>query len=416
MKIIKASIITIGDELLNGQTIDTNSTWMAMELNKIGVSVCRRVAVGDNWNDIWNALEQESNTAELIFITGGLGPTSDDITKPILLKYFGGKLVVNKKALENIKAIFSKLKRPLIERNLQQAEVPDTCTVLQNKFGTAPGMFFKKGRKYYFSLPGVPFEMKNIVTEQILPLLKKKIILPTILYRSILTAGRGESFVAELLMSFEKELPKNIKLAYLPFYSLLKLRLTAIGKNKKLLEQEFNICFEKLKKLVKEITISDQENRLEEIIGQRLIKKKKTIATVESCTGGYIAQLISSVPGASAYYKGSIVSYANETKKNLLHISSQTLEKNGAVSEAVVVKMLKSCIKKIKVDYAVATSGIMGPTSESNKLAVGTVWIAVGSTQKIITKKLELRFDRSGNIKVTSQISLALLAEFILKN
>ncbi len=416
MKKVNASIITIGDELLMGQTINTNSAWMSQEFNKIGIWVHRQITIGDNWNDIWNVLQDETNLSEIIILTGGLGPTADDITKPLLCKYFGGQLIMNEEALQNIKTIFTRLNRPLIERNMKQAEVPDSCSVLQNKRGTAPGMLFSRDGKIIISLPGVPYEMKGLMEASVIPYLKNEFVLPTICYKTIVTAGKGESFIAEQLVDFEKSLPDYISLAYLPAYVIVKLRLKAIGENKEQLEKELNFYFESLKKLVTEILVSDEDKRAEELIGEILIKSGKTLATAESCTGGYIAHLISSVPGASNYFKGSIVSYSNEVKENVLNVSPQTLEKFGAVSEEVVSEMFYSIIEKMKVEYAIAVSGIMGPLGGSNEKPVGTVWIAVGSKEKMITKKLVLSFDRTKNIESTSQLALILLLKIIQKN
>ncbi|TBR19789.1 MAG: CinA family nicotinamide mononucleotide deamidase-related protein [Chitinophagaceae bacterium] len=416
MKKVNTSIITIGDELLMGQTINTNSAWMSQELNRIGIWVHRQITIGDNWNDIWNVLQDETSLSDIIILTGGLGPTADDITKPLLCKYFGGQLIMNEEALQNIKNIFTRLNRPLIERNMKQAEVPDSCSVLQNRRGTAPGMLFSRDGKIIISLPGVPYEMKGLMEASVIPYLKNEFVLPTICYKTMVTAGKGESFIAEQLVDFEKSLPHYISLAYLPAYVIVKLRLKAIGENKKKLEKELHSYFEILKKLVAEILVSDEDKRAEELIGEQLIKSGKTVATAESCTGGYIAHLISSVPGASNYFKGSMVSYSNEIKENVLNVSPQTLEKFGAVSEEVVSEMFYSIIEKMKVEYAIAVSGIMGPLGDSNEKQVGTVWIAVGSKERMITKKLVLPFDRTKNIESTSQLAIILLLKIIPKN
>ena len=423
MQKVNASIITIGDELLIGQTIDTNSAWMGQELNKIGVWVHRRVAVGDVWDDIWKALETESKDSDIIFITGGLGPTADDITKPLLCKFFGGKMIVNENVLKHVRDIFTKLNRPLLEINLKQAEVPDVCTVLHNARGTAPGMWFvrkpskadlKKSNKVFISLPGVPHEMKGLMKNEVLPRLQKEFTLPAIIHKTIFTAGQGESFIADRIKEFENSLPQNIKLAYLPAYGMVRLRLTSIGENNSMIEAELLPYFEKLKVLVKDIMVADEDQGLEIIIGIILKAKGKTMATAESCTGGYIAHLITSVPGSSAYFKGSIVSYANEVKENLLNVDSDTLKSAGAVSEETVKQMVKGAIEKLNVDFAIATSGIMGPDGGSLEKPVGTVWIATGNKEKVIAQKLFFRFDRERNIEMTAQTALNLLRKFIL--
>ncbi len=283
-----ATIITIGDELLIGQTIDTNSAWMAQELNKIGVWVHRRIAVGDVWKDIWQSLEEESNLSDIILITGGLGPTADDITKPLLCQFFGGRLVVDQEALANVKNIFEvHLKRPLLERNLKQAEVPDVCTVIQNKRGTAPGMWFEKKGKIFISMPGVPHEMKGMMTSSVLPKLQEIFQLPPIVHRTLVTAGIGESFLAERIKDFESTLPANIKLAYLPNYGMVKLRLSTRGNQAKMVA-ELEAEFDMLKQLVADVMVVDEDKNMTQVIGDILLKEKKTLSTAESCTGGYL--------------------------------------------------------------------------------------------------------------------------------
>ncbi|HMK27049.1 MAG TPA: CinA family nicotinamide mononucleotide deamidase-related protein [Chitinophagaceae bacterium] len=421
---VLCSIITIGDELLIGQTIDTNSAFIAQELNKIGVWVKRKVAVGDVYDDIWRALDEESMQSDIIIITGGLGPTADDITKPLLCKYFGGKLVVNEKVLEHVKYLFEKVFRrtgPMLESNLKQAEVPDVCLVLHNSRGTAPGMLFKKEGKVFFSLPGVPHEMKGLILKEVVPHILKEFSLPAIVHRTAFTAGQGESMIAELLKDFEPSLPSHIKLAYLPNYGMVKLRLTSQGNNKEEVEKELAPYFEQLQLLVKEYLVSNEDEGLETVIGKILKAKGKTMATAESCTGGYIAHLITSVPGSSEYYKGTVVSYSNDVKENVLDVKHETLETFGAVSEETVKEMLKGVIETMNVDYALATSGIMGPDGGTEEKPVGTVWIAAGNKEKpdsyrVETLKLNLRFDRQRNIIITAGNALNFLRKFILKS
>lgn len=417
MERISASIITIGDELLIGQVIDINSAWMAQELNKIGVWVKRRVAVGDNWNEIWNALDKESEEANIVLITGGLGPTADDITKQLLCEYFGGKLIVDETALANVKYIFERvLKRPMIERNLKQAEVPNVCTVIQNKRGTAPGMWFEKNGKIYVSMPGVPYEMKGMITDNVLPELQKKFVLPYITHRTLLTAGVGESFLAEHIISFETNLPKNIKLAYLPNYGMVRLRLTVTGDDKEITEKEINSQFETLKKLTAEWTVIDSDLTMEEAVGKLLKEKNQTVATAESCTGGYIAHLITSIAGSSAYFKGSVVSYANEIKENILHVNENTIATVGAVSEETVREMVKGALALLNTDYVIATSGIMGPEGGTTEKPVGTAWVAVGNNKKTIAQKFYFRFNRERNIELTATNALNMLRKFVVTN
>jgi nicotinamide-nucleotide amidase len=412
---IQATIITIGDELLIGQVIDTNSAWMAQELNKAGIRVVRRVAVGDVWDEIWNALDEESKHAQIILITGGLGPTADDITKPLLCKYFGGKLVVDEGAKQNVINIFTKLKRPMIERNLLQAEVPDICTVIQNKRGTAPGMFFNKDGKIFVSMPGVPHEMKGMMEDEVIPHLTKKFKLPVIIHRTLLTAGVGESFLADLIQDFEEALPSQIKLAYLPNYGMVRLRLTSSGFDKIQIEKDIETQFTQLQLLVKDYLVTNIDEPMERVVGKLLLQKNKTMCTAESCTGGYIAHLLTSIPGSSEFYDGSVVSYSYGAKEDLLGVNHQTLLTKGAVSEEVVTEMAKGALQNIKSNYVIAVSGIMGPGGGLPEKPVGTAWIAVGSKEKIIAQKVFFRFDRTRNIQLTAVTALNLLRQFIIE-
>lgn len=420
---LNASIITIGDELLIGQTIDTNSAFIAQEFNKIGIWVRRRVAVGDVKEDIRQALDEERKQSQIIIITGGLGPTADDITKPLLCEYFGGQLVVNEEVKAHVQYLFEKVyRRPgaMLERNLKQAEVPDVCTVLHNARGTAPGMWFKApagdGGAIFISLPGVPHEMKGLIKDEVIPRLLKEFDMPAIVHRTAFTAGLGESMIAELLKDFEPTLPEHIKLAYLPNYGMVKLRLTARGDNKEATEKELFPYFEQLQELVSEYLVTNEDEGLEIVLGKILKAKGKTMGTAESCTGGNIAQLITSIPGSSAYFKGSIVSYANEVKENLLGVKTETLKTAGAVSEETVKEMIRGALSYLNVDYALATSGIMGPDGGTAEKPVGTVWIAVGNADKTETLQLNLRFDRRRNIDMTTANALNLLRKFILTN
>ncbi len=418
---INASIITIGDELLIGQVIDTNSAYMAKELNSAGIFVIRRVAVGDNEADITKALDEESVHAHVILITGGLGPTSDDITKPLLCKYFNGKMIVNEAALENVKYLFEKVfKKPATEVNLKQAEVPDVCTVIQNKRGSAPGMWFvkmtpdgEKNERIFVSMPGVPNEMQGMMIE-VIEKLKNRFDLPVIIHKTLLTAGIGESMLAEHIKSFESALPLNIKLAYLPNYGMVRLRLTSSGYDKNAIQGEIENQFDTLKSLAKEYLVTDEDEPMEKVVGKLLSARNKTVSTAESCTGGYISHLITSHPGSSEYFKGSVVSYANEVKENILHVSPETLENFGAVSEETVTQMLKGVLNILKTDYAIAVSGIMGPGGGSTEKPVGTIWIAVGNKEMIETHQLNLRFDRMRNTHITAITALNLLRKFIL--
>jgi nicotinamide-nucleotide amidase len=414
---VYASIITIGDELLIGQTIDTNSAWMAQELNKLGIWVKRRVAVGDVWDEIWNALDEESRHAQVILITGGLGPTADDITKPLMCSYFGGKMITDEGALENVKNIFEKyIKRPMLDVNLKQAEVPDVCTVIQNKRGTAPGMWFEKDGKVFISMPGVPHEMKGMMTDYILPRLPKMFSLPAVVHRTLVTAGIGESYIADRIKDLESALPPHIKLAYLPNFGMVRLRLTATGKNEPEITAEVDKFFIELQSQLQDVMVINEDKTLEEAIGILLSKHEKTVATAESCTGGYISHLITSVPGSSKYFLGGIVSYDNTIKENVLGVNADTLDNYGAVSEETVWQMATAAKELMKTDYALAVSGIMGPGGGSEEKPVGTVWVAVAGKFTTITKKFQTRYDRNRNIEVTAINALNMLRQSIVSD
>lgn len=411
----QATIITIGDELLIGQVIDTNSAWMAQQLNKAGIRVARRVAVGDVWDEIWDTLDEESKHADIILITGGLGPTADDITKPLLCKYFNGKMIVDKEALENVTNIFKNiLKRQMIDRNLKQAEVPDTCKVILNKRGTAPGMWFEKEGKVYVSMPGVPHEMKGMMTDDVIPGLGRHFKFPHIAHRTLLTSGVGESFLADLIANFETALPSHLKLAYLPNYGMVRLRLSGSGFEKDKIEKDIQFYFDNLQVLVKGYLVTNEDEAMQNVVAKLLLAKNKTVSTAESCTGGYIAHLLTEKPGASAYYSGSVVSYSYKAKEDLLQVDKNTLETKGAVSEEIVIQMAKGAIKNIQTDYTISVSGIMGPDGGMPDKPVGTVWIAVGNKDKIIAEKFNFRFDRQKNIELTANTALNMLRKFIL--
>ena len=416
MEKVFASIITIGDELLIGQVIDTNSAWIATELNKAGMTVRNRVAVGDNREDIRQALDNECGRASLVLITGGLGPTADDITKPLLADYFGGTMVVHEPTLQHVIHLFeSVFKRPVTDRNKKQAEVPDTCTVLFNESGTAPGMMFEKNGTVFISMPGVPHEMKWLMEYHVLPMIPTRFVTAVIAHRTLLTAGIGESMLADLIADLEAGLPNWIRLAYLPNYGMVRLRLTASGTDKEFVEHEINRHFGLLVSRSAEYLVAAEDIPLELAVGRLLQEKGKTMATAESCTGGYIAHVITAHAGASAYYKGGVVSYANDVKEHTLHVKPETLATYGAVSENTVQEMVQGTLALIGSDYAVAVSGIMGPDGGTPEKPVGMVWIAAGNTEKTITRQVLLRFDRRKNIEVTAVYALNLLRLLILE-
>lgn len=417
MKNTTASIITIGDELLIGQVIDTNSAFIAQQLNKTGIWLNRRVAVGDVYDAIKKALDEESAISDIIIITGGLGPTADDITKPLLCEYFDGKMIVNEAALENVKDIFlNKLKRPLLDVNLKQAEVPDTCTVLQNTRGTAPGMWFEKNGKVFVSLPGVPFEMMGLIEKEVIPRLKQKFLTSHIVHRTLLTAGIGESFLAEHIKEFEASLPSHIKLAYLPNYGMVRLRLTATGNDLALTEKETDNYFAALKARVSEFLVTDKDITMETVIGQLLTERKETVCTAESCTGGYIAHLLTANPKSSSFFTGSVVCYDARIKKEVLQVNSHLIDEEGTVNEEVARQMVNGVLNQLGSTYAIAVTGLMGPDAGDEKEPVGTTWIAVGNKNKTESRKFHFRFDRKRNIELTAINALNMLRTFILQN
>ncbi len=390
---------------------------MAQELNKLGIWVKRRVAVGDVYDEIWNALDEESKQAKIILITGGLGPTGDDITKPLLNEYFGGKMIVDEEALQNVKNIFEKyIRRPMLEVNLKQAEVPDVCTVIQNKRGTAPGMWFEKDGKVFVSMPGVPIEMKGMMMDYVLPKLPVIFSLPAVVHRTLLTAGLGESYIADRIKDFEAALPPHIKLAYLPNFGMVRLRLTATGQDETAITEEVDSLFEELESQLKDVMVINEDKTLEEAIGILLAKHNKTVATAESCTGGYVSHLITSVSGSSAYFMGSVISYDNTIKERVLGVNADTLDNYGAVSEETVWQMANGAKELMKTDYAIAISGIMGPGGGSAEKPVGTVWIAVAGKNRTATQRYQTRYDRKRNIEVTAIHALNMLRLSVLED
>lgn len=413
MSAIQAIIVTIGDELLIGQTIDTNSAWIAQQLNAIGIDVVRRVAVGDTDAAIRQALDEELPKVDIVLLTGGLGPTSDDITKPLLCDYFGGRLIVNEAVLAHVKDMFIKRNRPLLEANLKQAEVPDNCTVLENTLGTAPGMLFKKNGKLIIAMPGVPFEMMSIMQHEVLPLLEKQYHGDAIIHQTIVTVGEGESFIAEKLVAVEAALPQHIRLAYLPSPGIVKLRLTGKAADGVQLRQEIAGHHAAILSQLHDIVLASEDMSIEAIVGKALLDKKATLSLAESCTGGYISHRITQVAGASAYLIGGIISYHNDIKKDYLEVSEHTLLTQGAVSEATVRDMATSIRKQFKTTYSLAVSGILGPGGATEEKPVGTVWMAAASPDKVITKHFRFHHDRERNKELAANMGLLLLWRLI---
>lgn len=404
---MKVSIITIGDEILIGQIVDTNSAWIAQRLNEIGLELSKIYSISDTESAILRTLKRAEEFSDIVILTGGLGPTNDDITKNTLATYFNDTLVRNQEVLAHIKELFKKFGVDEINKlNEQQADLPSTCKVLFNKFGTASGMWFEKDQKHFVSLPGVPHEMKNLMSTYVLPELQARFSVGVVVHKTILTQGLPESILAERLVKWEAELPTSIKLAYLPSENRVRLRLSTRGLDEKLLNDQIEAQIEKLHAIIPELIFGEEQDRLEQRIGSELLKRNATLATAESCTGGYIAHLITRVAGASAYYKGSILAYDNSIKETVLGVKTETLLAFGAVSEQVVEEMALGIKKIMKVDYAVATSGIAGPSGGTKEKPVGTVWTAIAGPNGVQSVKRQMGTERLWNIKRSASASL----------
>ena len=406
---MKAEIINIGDELLIGQVVNTNASWMAAQLNKAGISVVQTTIIADDAEAIKDTLDQAFKRAGIVLLSGGLGPTKDDITKKTLAEYFDSKLIFHEPAFEQVKKIFAARKFSVTEANRQQAMIPEKCKPLLNKNGTAPGMWFEKDGKVAVSMPGVPFEMKAMMEEQVIPAIISHFRMDAIVHKTIMTTGMPESMLSGKIKTWENSLPSHIKLAYLPQPGIVRLRLSGRGKDRQKLETEIQKQTEKLKRLVPEIIFGYDDVSLEEVIGQLLLKKKKTVSTAESCTGGYIAHLITGIPGSSDYFEGSVVSYSNRIKSELLGVRPGTLEKHGAVSREVVTEMAEGAKKKLKTDYCLAVSGIAGPTGGTKEKPVGTVWIALAEPGSTETRLFHFGEHRGRNIRRSALAALNLL-------
>ena len=413
MSNIAAAIITIGDELLIGQTIDTNSAYIAQRLNEIGIDVLRRVAVGDERNAIVSALDHELLTADIVLITGGLGPTADDITKPLLNQYFGGTMKVDEQVLEHLKAMMAKRGRPILERNLKQAEVPDVCTVLFNKMGSAPGMWFEKEGKVVIAMPGVPFEMISIMQDEVMPRLRQRFISDALLHRSIVTAGEGESYIADKIQDLEEALPAHIRLAYLPGAGMVKLRLTGRGQDLQRLNNELQLRQEEIANRLDHIVVAMEDIPLEMILGRWFTAQGATIGLAESCTGGYIAHHITQVMGSAAYFNGGIVCYSNDVKERLLGVNMETIHTEGAVSEQTAIEMATGTLTALACDYSFAITGLLSPGGESDRVEVGTVWMAVAHKDTVKTKKFWFPYDRQRNKEMAVSMGMLMIWRFV---
>lgn len=404
-----AEIITIGDEILIGQIVDTNSAWMAAELNKEGISVKQISSVSDNREHILTALAEAATRADIILITGGLGPTKDDITKNTLAEYFNVGMVLNEGVLANVENIFKKYNRPLLEVNRKQAEVPENCEVIMNNNGTAPGMWFNYMGKIYVSMPGVPFEMKYMMEEQVIPKLKATLKLPVIIHKTILTVGEGESFLAEKIADIEDSLPANIKLAYLPKMGQVRLRLSAYGDNETGLKDKIDEFAQKIVERVGINVVTQEDIPLEKVVLNYMAEKGLTLTAAESCTGGYISHLITQHAGSSQVFLGGAVSYAYELKERILGVKNETLWQHGAVSRETAKEMVEGALLNFKSDYAVAVTGIAGPGGGTEDKPVGTVWIAVANANKTVVKKFIFGNKRLQNIERTAVAAFFML-------
>lgn len=414
---MNVEIITIGDEILIGQIVDTNSQWIATELNKIGVEVYQITSIKDDRTHILQALSEAEQRADLVLITGGLGPTKDDITKSTLATYFKDTLIYNDTVVQHIKKLFKKYDIPFGRLNEAQGMLPSKATILPNKFGTAPGMWFYENETVFVSLPGVPNEMKGLMKNEVIPKIQKQFRLPFIIHKTIMTYGMGESAIAERIESFENNLPGFIKLAYLPNYGKVRLRLSARGndRNKLIdaLQNQIDILFSIIPDI---ITGFDDGGKIEETIGAYLKERKLTISTAESVTGGKISSTIVSVPGSSSYFKGSFVTYSAESKKELLKVSSKTIAVHTVVSEEVAKEMAINAKTILKTDYAIAVTGNAGPTTDNNDKDVGLVYIAIASPNSILVENFNFGKPRGRVIDKTVNKALEMLQKQILKN
>jgi nicotinamide-nucleotide amidase len=409
-----AEIITIGDEILIGQVIDTNSAWLAQQLNDIGINVFQITSISDNKDHIINALDLASSRADLILVTGGLGPTRDDITKQTIAAYFQTRLVRDEQVLEHIQSLLHFRGISMNDLNVHQADVPEHSTVIQNEYGTAPCIWMEKNDKVFIFMPGVPFEMKGIVSDQLLSRFKQRYKTPAIVHKTLMLQGIPESQLALLIESWELQLPSNIKLAYLPTPGLMKLRLTAKGDAQEKLSALIDQEVQKVMPVIKDWYYGQDEEPLEITIAKLLKYSNKTLATAESCTGGKIASLITTVPGSSTYFKGSIVAYSNEVKIKVLGVKDEIIRGHGAVSQETVEAMAQDVRNLLDTDYSIATSGIAGPDGGSAEKPVGTIWIAVASRKQVIATKFLFGDNRERNIIRSSITAMNELRKLIL--
>jgi nicotinamide-nucleotide amidase len=410
---MQVSILTVGDEILIGQIVDTNSAWMGQQLNLAGAAVRRILSVGDDLAAIRKGLDQTLEAADIVLMTGGLGPTKDDITKKALAEYMGVELVFHEPTFERIVRIFEKFNRKVTDAHRQQGFLPANAEVLPNKMGTAPGMWMEWKGKVIISMPGVPFEMKYLMEHEVLPRLKTRFPGKPIAHRTILTAGEGESIIAETLSDWEDHLPQNLKLAYLPSLGQVRLRITGTSEDEQALNATLDQKATELRTILGNIVYGMGSDQLEAAIGRMLVNRKLKLATAESCTGGYIAHLLTSIPGASSYFVGSVLAYSNEVKSSLLEVSPETLDQYGAVSEQTVVEMARGALRKLPADLVIAISGIAGPGGGTPEKPVGTVWMAIGNASNIRSCQIHTGKDRLKNIQFSAVHALNQLRLFI---
>ncbi|CAL2078122.1 CinA-like protein [Tenacibaculum dicentrarchi] len=414
---MNAEIITIGDEILIGQIVDTNSQWIGQELNKIGVSVYQISSIQDEKQHILNALKEAENRADIVIITGGLGPTKDDITKKTIAEYFNDdKVIIYDEVISHIKELFEKIKHPYNQVQKYQAELPSKATLLMNQFGTAPGMWFFENNTVFVSLPGVPYEMKGLMTNEVLPRIQQKYELPFISHTTIMTVGVGETVIAERIEEWENSLPSHIKLAYLPSFGKVRLRISAKGTNKEVIEKEVASKVAILNTLISDVIVGfDTAASIEKRVGDLLIAKNKTVSTAESLTGGKIGANLVSIAGSSAYFKGGFITYTAELKEQLLGVSKQTIQEFSVVSKQVAKQMAVGCLKKLKTDFAIAVTGNAGPTTDDTDKSVGVVCIAIASKQRVEVYEFNFGEPREKVLNRTVTKALDLLRERILK-
>lgn len=414
---MQAEIITTGDEILIGQILDSNSKWIAEKFNEIGISVYQITSIQDDRQHILKAVAEAEENVDIIIITGGLGPTKDDITKHTLTSYFEDQLVMQPEIAEHIKHLFAKIKYQYTDLDIQQAMLPEKATILKNYLGTASGMWFEKQGKVFISLPGVPNEMKGLITNSVLPKLQESFQLPFIIHKTVQTIGMGESKVANRIEAWENGLPAHIKLAYLPSYGKLRLRLTAKGKDKELLEASMQIEIKKLSTIISDIIVGLEERETLEVLIQKwMVERKQTLSTAESCTGGNIAKMITSEAGASNFFSGSVVVYSAKAKKEILKVKSNTIDSYSVVSEQVAKEMAVQCKKLFGTDYAIATTGNAGPTTDKTDKTVGVVFIALATPNDVIVKEFNFGEPREKVIERASVKSLEMLRKEISKN